>query len=217
MKKGKIIVIEGACDGIGKTTQYELLKKRLEAEGNKIITHHFHSRNTPQGTLAENYLQGEYSKPRTLSPYFINCLYAVDRAVTWQTFLKKEYEDGKYLLLDRYNTSSIIYQGALVDDIEERKKFIDYIVDYEFNKLGIGKPDAVIFLYAPYDMIQKLLKKRNGNKKAAYDEDFMKRVYDNAMFVSKYLGWDIIDCSKDGEMLPIEEIHEMIYESIKNK
>ena len=56
MKKGKIIVIEGACDGIGKTTQYELLKKRLEAEGNKIITHHFHSRNTPQGTLAENYL-----------------------------------------------------------------------------------------------------------------------------------------------------------------
>lgn len=217
MKKGKIIVIEGACDGIGKTTQYELLKKRLEAEGNKIITHHFHSRNTPQGTLAENYLQGEYGKPRTLSPYFINCLYAVDRAVTWQTFLKKEYEDGKYLLLDRYNTSSIIYQGALVDDIEERKKFIDYIVDYEFNKLGIGKPDAVIFLYAPYDMIQKLLKKRNGNKKAAYDEDFMKRVYDNAMFVSKYLGWDIIDCSKDGEMLPIEEIHEMIYESIKNK
>ena len=105
----------------------------------------------------------------------------------------------------------------MVDDIEERKKFIDYIVDYEFNKLGIGKPDAVIFLYAPYDMIQKLLKKRNGNKKAAYDEDFMKRVYDNAMFVSKYLGWDIIDCSKDGEMLPIEEIHEMIYESIKNK
>ena len=29
MTKGQLIVIEGACDGIGKSTQFELLKKRL--------------------------------------------------------------------------------------------------------------------------------------------------------------------------------------------
>ena len=28
--KGKLIVIEGACDGIGKSTQYNLIKKKLE-------------------------------------------------------------------------------------------------------------------------------------------------------------------------------------------
>lgn len=27
MNKGKLIVVEGACDGIGKSTQYELLYK----------------------------------------------------------------------------------------------------------------------------------------------------------------------------------------------
>ena len=30
MKDGKLIVIEGACDGIGKTTQFELLKNVLK-------------------------------------------------------------------------------------------------------------------------------------------------------------------------------------------
>ena len=30
---GKLIVIEGACDGIGKSTQYNLLKERLKKEG----------------------------------------------------------------------------------------------------------------------------------------------------------------------------------------
>ena len=50
MKKGKLIVIEGACDGIGKTTQFELLKERLSAD-NDIVSHHFPTYNTDQGSL----------------------------------------------------------------------------------------------------------------------------------------------------------------------
>ena len=37
MKKGKLIVIEGACDEIGKTTQFNLLKQRLLDE-NRLST-----------------------------------------------------------------------------------------------------------------------------------------------------------------------------------
>ena len=33
MGKGKLIVVEGACDGIGKTTQFEMLCKHLESDG----------------------------------------------------------------------------------------------------------------------------------------------------------------------------------------
>ena len=43
MSKGNLIVIEGACDGIGKSTQYNLLKERLKKEGSKVICHHFPS------------------------------------------------------------------------------------------------------------------------------------------------------------------------------
>ena len=47
--KDKIIVIEGACDGIGKTTQFNLLKQYLEENGTEVVSHHYPSYNTIQG------------------------------------------------------------------------------------------------------------------------------------------------------------------------
>ena len=38
MQKGKIIVIEGSCDGVGKSTQYQLLYKRLLEEKKKVLS-----------------------------------------------------------------------------------------------------------------------------------------------------------------------------------
>ena len=40
MEKGKLIVFEGASDGIGKSTQIKLLRKKLEKDGSVIINHH---------------------------------------------------------------------------------------------------------------------------------------------------------------------------------
>ena len=122
MNKGKIIVIEGACDGIGKTTQFNLLKDHIINEGYKIITHHFPSYNTPQGELVNKYLNGDFGKPTKELSYYIASLYTVDRAVTWFNELKKEYENNKIILLDRYTTSTLIYQSALIDDINEKKR-----------------------------------------------------------------------------------------------
>ena len=35
--RGKLYVVEGACDGIGKSTQYALLKERLEKDGEQVV------------------------------------------------------------------------------------------------------------------------------------------------------------------------------------
>ena len=126
MKTGKLIVLEGSCDGIGKTTQHELLKQRLKKEGEKITSHHFPSYNTYHGLPVEKYLSGEYGMPSELSPYFINSLYAVDRGCAWYSNLKPLYEKGKVLLFDRYTTSSLLYQAAKIKDLEEKKKFLDF-------------------------------------------------------------------------------------------
>ena len=56
MEKGKLIVFEGASDGIGKSTQIGLLRKRLESEGNTIVSHHFPTYNTYHGAPVEQYL-----------------------------------------------------------------------------------------------------------------------------------------------------------------
>lgn len=224
MKKGKLIVIEGACDGIGKTTQYNLLKERLEKEGEKIISHHFPSYNTYQGKPAIEYLKGNLGSPKDLSPYFVNSLYAIDRAITWETKLKKEYEEGNTILLDRYTTSSLIYQSALIEDIEERKNFIDYVIDFEYEKLNIAKPDNVIFLTAPLDLVNSLRKKRKEEEGEAIEGDihekdlaFQKKVYENALFIADYLNWNIINCNKENAMKTPLAIHDDIYKLVRKR
>ncbi len=220
MEKGKLIVIEGACDGIGKTSQTSMLKEHLEKDGISIVMHHFPSYNTDQGKLVEKYLNGDYGSPKQLSPYFINSLYAVDRAITWQMDLKKDYEEGKTILLDRYTTSSLIYQGALLDNLSLKKDFIDYVCDFEYEKLEIKKPDKVIFLYAPFDLVTKIRNARKNNDGISNDVherdiEYMRKVYDNAMFVADYLGWDKVKCDELDHMLKPNEVHNKVYQLVK--
>lgn len=222
MKEGKLIVIEGACDGIGKTTQYNLLHDRLLKDNNKVTSHHFPSYETYQGKPVERYLKGEYGALKDLSPYFVNSLYANDRAVTWHTKLKDCYEKGNIILLDRYTTSSLIYQSALIDDMDEKKKFIDYVMDFEYNKIGIKKPDSVIFLYAPFDLVHKMRLERKQNEGVINDihesnTNFMKKVYENAMFIADYLSWDKVKCNTGNKMRKIEDISDEVYALVRRK
>ena len=222
MEKGKIIVVEGACDGIGKSTQYDLLNKWLKEEGYEVQKHHFPSYNTPQGALVEKYLKGDYGNPKDISPYFINSLYAIDRASTFKEGLEEEYKNGKILLFDRYTTSSIIYQSSTIEDPVKRKEFIDYIVDFEYNKLEIPTPDEVVFLTAPFDLVTKLREKRKENDGIENDIherniEFMRRVYENAIYLADYLDWDQIHCNERNQMRSIASIHEEVKQKVKRK
>ena len=217
--KNKLIVIEGASDGIGKTTQFKLLKEYLEKDNN-VITHHFPTYNSPQGDLVTRYLHGEFGNPKDLSPYFVNSLYAIDRAVTFNNELKDYYDKRVIVLLDRYTTSSIIYQSAFIENLDEKKAFIDYIIDYEYNKLGIPVPDKVIFLSAPLDIITDLREKRKKETSSSgdiheNDLEFMRKVYDSAIFCANYLNWDIIDCTLNNKMKSREDIHKEIVRKIR--
>lgn len=222
MEKGKLIVFEGACDGIGKTTQFNKMCERLKEDGNEVANHHFPSYNTYYGAPVEKYLKGEFGKPSDLSPYFVNSLYAVDRAVAWYSELKPLYEHGDIILLDRYTTSSIIYQSALIEDLDEKKRFIDFVTDFEYNKIGIKEPDNVIFMHAPFELVSELRKARKQNAGVENDIherdiEFMKKVYKSAMFVADYLSWDKVECSDEDKMRPIEDIHEDIYRLVKKR
>lgn len=214
MNNGKVIVIEGACDGIGKSTQLGLLKEHLENDGEKVIGHHFPTYESYEGRPVVKYLKGEFGELKNLSPYFVNGLYAMDRWAIWNEKLKKEYEKGSTILLDRYTTSSLIYQSAVFDKLSDKEKFIDYVVDYEYNKLEIKQPDKVIFLVAPFDLVQKMRRDRNVNMTEDIHErdlEYLKKVYDNALFISKYLNWDVVECNNNDVMKTKEEIHDKVY------
>lgn len=219
MEKGKVIVFEGACDGMGKTTQCELLRNRLQSENKEVVSHHFPSYGTYQGAPVEKYLSGEYGKTNELSPFFINSLYAIDRAITWHADLKSQYDQGKVILLDRYTTSSLIYQSALIEDKIAKKSFIDYVLDFEYQKLGIQEPDNVIFLHAPFDLVTEMRNARKINEGISNDIherdlDFMKKVYESAMFIADYLSWDTIECNIGKNMQKASDIHDKVYKLV---
>lgn len=222
MDKGKLIVFEGASDGIGKSTQIDLLRKRLESEGYVIVSHHFPTYNTYHGAPVEEYLAGNLGNIDDLTPYFINSLYAVDRACAWQTKLKPLYEEGKVLLFDRYTTSSLMYQSAKIKDMDEKIAFLDYVTDFEYKKLGIQEPDVVIFLTAPFDMIAEMRKSRiqnDGIQNDLHERDinYLREVYDNAMFVANHLSWNIVNCNDGDKLRSREDIHEEVYRLVKKR
>lgn len=219
---GKLIVIEGSCDGVGKSTQYKLLIDRLEKEGYDIIKHHFPSYGTYQGRPVEEYLNGNFGKISELSPYFVNSLYAQDRAITWETGLKNTYNNGGIIVLDRYTTSSLIYQATSIHDNDKREEFINFIYDYEYNKLKLPVPDLVLFLHVPFELAKSLKEKRKretGTKDDIHESDleFMRKVSSTANYIANKYDWCYVECSAGNEMLSIEEIHEKIYFEVKKK
>ena len=89
-------------------------------------------------------------------------------------------------VLDRYTTSSLIYQSSVIDDIKKREEFIDYIYDYEYNKLGIPEPDLVIFLHAPFETIRELKAKRKDLPKIT-SVDFIFYMQKKSIFVERFM------------------------------
>lgn len=222
MKEDKLIVIEGACDGIGKSTQFNLLKDHLVNDGENVVSHHFPSYGTYHGEAIERYLKGEYGSIKDLSLYFVHSLYATDRAIVWNTKLKDEYEKGSTILLDRYTISSMIYQSAFLDNLWDVRDFVQYVEDFEYKKLGIHKPDSVIFLCAPYDMIAHLRMRRDYNdgiKNDIHESDdlFMKKVYNTGMFLSQFLNWNVVECNQNDKMRSIDDIHQDVYKLVRKK
>lgn len=215
---GKLIVIEGVSDGVGKTTQIKKLYDKLVLDNQKVIYHHFPSYGEVGASLVEAYLKGDLGKRESIGPYAISSFYAVDRFYTYINKLKKALDNGSVVLLDRYTTSNLIYQGSFFEG-KEKDEFLDYISDYEYNKLGLKKPDLVIFLKLDKDFANSLRKNRNYdgidgdiNEK---DQKFLDKVYDNSLYVADKYDFKIVECSKDGVLRSIDDISNEIYSIVR--
>ena len=215
---GKLIVIEGVSDGVGKTTQIKELYNKLVESGKKVVYHHFPSYGSVGASLVEEYLKGNLGKREEIGPYAISSFYAVDRFYAYHNELKQALNDGKIVLLDRYTTSNLIYQGSLFDG-KEKDEFLDYITDYEYNRLGLKKPDLVIFLKLDKDFANTLRKNRDydGVEGDINEKDnvFLDKVYDNSLYVADKYNFKIIECSKEGKLRSIDDISSEIYDVVK--
>lgn len=197
--KGKIIVLDGV-DASGKATQAKILVEKLLKKGYKAKLVSFPDYNSPSSALVKMYLNGEFgSNPEEINPKAISACYALDRFAS--TFKwKKFYESGGILVMDRYTSSNMIHQAAKIVSVKEKEAFLKWLYDFEYNILGIPKPDKVIFLEMPPEVSEKLLAERKENKSATKDiheknKKFLEDSYKNAILVSDFYGWKTIHCA----------------------
>lgn len=216
---GKIIVIDG-LDGSGKATQAELLKSYLEQKGYSIYTLDLPFYSDPSSTLVQMYLGGEFgSNPEDVNAYAASTFYAVDRYASFKKYWQAEYQSDKIIVANRYTTSNACHQMTKLPK-DKWDEYLDWLFTFEYDKMGIPKPDCVIFLDMPVDISQKLLAKRYQGDESKKDvhERSVKYLYDcheAAEYAAEKLGWERIICGKNGEALTIDEISLMVRQTVE--
>lgn len=207
---GKLIVIEG-LDGSGKSTQLELLPKNLSKNGIECKTVSFPDYDNPSSTLVKMYLAGEFgSKPDDVNAFAASTFYCVDRYASYKASWGDFYNNGGTVIAGRYTTSNAVHQCSKLPE-DEWEDFLNWLYDFEYKKVGIPKPDKVIFLDMPIEVSQKLLSKRyqgDDSKKDIHESDteYLSRCRKAAVFTANFSKWDIIPCSQNGEPRTVEDI-----------
>ena len=219
-KKCRLIVIDG-LDGSGTATQTKLLAQRLNALGYKARTVSFPDYESDSSALVRMYLGGQLgSSPDDVNAYAASSFYAVDRVASYINTRGWDRGEYDFIIADRYTTSNIIHQMAKVAE-SERESYIDWLFDFEYNRLGIPAPDMVIFLDVDPAISQKLIFGRYGgdeSKKDIHESDFayLLRCRSSAMYAIEHLGWIRIDCTEGGEMRSVEDIGDSILSLVKD-
>lgn len=137
-------------------------------------------------------------------------------------------EKGVNIVSNRYTTANMGHQGGKINDKEELKKFIEWLKKIEFSESGFGipKPDLVILLYLQPEIAQRLIDKKaervylKGSGKMDSHERSIYHLHKAAqtfLEIADSEGWVVIDCTdrKNSWILPIEQIHELIWDAVK--
>lgn len=212
--RGKLIVIEG-LDGSGKSTQLGILDANVSSLGFSTRQIKLPNYEDPSSELVKMYLNGRFGKePGDVNVYAASSFFAVDRYVSYNCYWKNDYQKGKVILADRYTTSNAYHQMTKLPE-EKWDSFLTWLEDYEYHKLGIPSPDAVIYLDVPVELSQSLMSKRyKGDevKKDIHEKNikYLKRCRDAALYAVEKLGWHRVVCHENDSMRRIEDIAEEI-------
>ena len=217
---GKLIVIEGT-DGSGKSTQFRLMSQRLEKDGVAFKHIVFPRYDQDSSALIRMYLGGQFgTKPSDVNAYAASSFYAVDRFASYKMDWGQWYQDGGVVLSDRYTTSNAVHQASKEPE-ENREQFLQWLYDFEYDKLGLPRPDLTIYLDVPTDFTEKMMRKREQDTNTTADihekdMQYLATCRQTGRAAAQYYGWTVIPCVKDGQMRSIDDIHQEIYSHVKN-
>lgn len=217
---GKLIVFEG-IDGSGKSTQSRLIRSRLEDAGIEFLSVTFPRYAEPSAALIKMYLGGQFgTNPGDVNPYAASTFYAVDRYASFKQDWGEHYTNGGLVVTDRYTTSNVIHQGSKLPP-EKREEFFRWLYDFEFNLMGLPKPDAVIYMDIPFDLALKRIALRDsetGSTGDIHEKDkaYLKLCHECGSQGADFFGWHKIAAVSGGEERSVQSINDEIFSIIKD-
>lgn len=219
---GKLIVIEGT-DSSGKETQTKRLFEKLEEKGLKVKKISFPNYDSPACEPVKMYLAGAFGEDAMkVNPYPVSTMYAIDRYASFKTEWEKFYNEDGIIVTDRYVTSNMVHQASKIRDLDEKKQYLNWLEDLEYEKMGIPRPDLVIFLNMPTEMAARLMAERKNKitgeeKKDIHerDKEYLKESHANACKIANIYNWKEIKCNDGERIKTIEEIGEEVFSLVE--
>lgn len=199
LKKGIFITFEG-IDGCGKTTQINLLNDYLKTKNYET----FLTLEPGGSDIGKNLRQILLHHQGYVDDTCELLLYLADRSQHVETVIKKNIEQGKIVLCDRYTDSTVAYQGYARGQNIENIKFLNKIATKNL------KPD-ITFLF---DIDVELAQQRVGKNKDRLESEslnFHKKVRKGYLELAQE-NKDRIKVINSNQT--IEEIFEIIKENI---
>ena len=159
------ITFEG-LDGSGKTTQVELVARRLEADGREVVT-----TREPGGTPLGEGIRELVLNGSRISSWAEAALFAAARAELVDRVIAPALERGATVLCDRYIDSSLAYQGIA------RGLGVDRVLELNLHATRGLLPDRTFLLLIDPE---ESLRRRGGDRDRIEQEgaDFRARVDD---------------------------------------
>jgi len=181
------IVFEG-IDGCGKSTQAALLSEWLTIQGYNVLL----TAEPTEGQIGKFIREEILSGKQEISPEALALMFTADRYEHLATEIMPAIQEGKIVVCERYDYSTIAYQTA---------QGVDRSWLFDMNKFAT-KPDLVIFL----DVKPKIAMTRKEGKEIFEDKAFLEKVYTEYV---QFPDMHRIDSSKEPRVV-FEKIRDIV-------
>ena len=193
------VTFEG-LDGSGKSTQAELLRARLEAEGVDVV-----STREPGGTELGERLRDLVLHGGHVGPWAEALIYVAARAQLVDEVIRPALDRGASVICDRYLDSSIAYQGVA------RGLGLDRMLDLNLAAIGRLVPDRTYLLELDPGQVASRIR-RHHDRLEREGDDFRERAAAGYRELAQRFPERIVilDATR-----PVDEVAEGVYGSLR--
>ena len=222
MRKGKLLVIEGT-DCSGKETQAKKAVEYFKSKGINIYEYSFPNYESTTGKivggpyLGKSYIcEGWFSEGAVnVDPLVASAYYAADRRYNIPE-INKHLENGDIVLLDRYVESNMAHQGGKIKDPKKRQEIYQKLDTLEFEIMELPRPDAVIFLYMPFEYAA-ILKKNRAESADQHESnrEHLEQAEKAYLELTEKYNYIKVDCVKNDVIRTIDDISSEVVSRIE--